>query len=195
MRQPQALVSPAPSSMFDTAHPGLRDRLAPHARKGGFLASIYNQLVAKGTLSPKQVEAAVRILDQNKPAAPTAKIGMAAISAMFEAAKASGKKKPMFVAGSIALNLAPAGGANPGAVYVKERGVYAGKIVNGEFFPTRDASANVAGLVCELAANPLETAMKYGRATGNCCLCNRKLTDPVSVEAGIGPICAGNWGL
>lgn len=36
----------------------------------------------------------------------------------------------------------------------------------------------------------LEEAAAYGRRTGVCCACGRELTDPVSIEAGIGPICS-----
>lgn len=37
----------------------------------------------------------------------------------------------------------------------------------------------------------LEEAAAYGRRTGVCCNCGRELTDPASIEAGIGPVCAG----
>jgi hypothetical protein len=36
----------------------------------------------------------------------------------------------------------------------------------------------------------LELAQAYGRRTGTCCCCRRKLTNPVSIANGIGPICA-----
>lgn len=36
----------------------------------------------------------------------------------------------------------------------------------------------------------LEDAKKYGRETGTCVRCGITLTNPASVEAGIGPICA-----
>lgn len=41
----------------------------------------------------------------------------------------------------------------------------------------------------------LEEAKQWGRETGICCSCGAKLTDPISVENGIGPICAskGYW--
>lgn len=35
----------------------------------------------------------------------------------------------------------------------------------------------------------------YGRASGTCGMCGRKLTTPESIELGIGPICAGRVGL
>lgn len=36
----------------------------------------------------------------------------------------------------------------------------------------------------------LDEAKAYGRETGVCCNCGAELTDPKSIEAGIGPICA-----
>lgn len=36
----------------------------------------------------------------------------------------------------------------------------------------------------------LEQAAKFGHATGVCAICSRDLSDPVSVERGIGPVCA-----
>lgn len=40
---------------------------------------------------------------------------------------------------------------------------------------------------------PLQTAMKYGKLAGRCCSCGRELTNDGSIEAGIGPICAGKF--
>ena len=48
----------------------------------------------------------------------------------------------------------------------------------------------VLAIIEEFEANPLETAKKYGKLSGRCCSCGRDLTDPASIEAGIGPICA-----
>ena len=36
----------------------------------------------------------------------------------------------------------------------------------------------------------LEEAQQFGRLTGVCCYCGRRLTDPQSIDAGVGPICA-----
>jgi hypothetical protein len=36
--------------------------------------------------------------------------------------------------------------------------------------------------------------VRYGRATGNCSCCGRELTDPASIAAGIGPVCAEKYG-
>lgn len=37
----------------------------------------------------------------------------------------------------------------------------------------------------------LDEAKEYGRITGTCCQCGRKLTDETSIAEGIGPVCAG----
>ena len=45
--------------------------------------------------------------------------------------------------------------------------------------------------VPELSRMTPEQARFYGRQTGRCVICQRELTDPQSVVAGIGPVCAG----
>ena len=49
--------------------------------------------------------------------------------------------------------------------------------------------AAVEARVAEFDADPLGAAVKYGKLSGRCCSCGRDLTDPASIEAGIGPIC------
>lgn len=39
--------------------------------------------------------------------------------------------------------------------------------------------------------DPLAAALEYGKSSGSCCVCGRFLTNPTSVEEGIGPICSG----
>lgn len=39
----------------------------------------------------------------------------------------------------------------------------------------------------------LEVAATYGKKTGNCMICGRELTKKVSIDAGIGPICASKF--
>lgn len=42
-----------------------------------------------------------------------------------------------------------------------------------------------------VAVGPLKAAQDYGHQIGKCAICHRKLTDPESIAAGIGPVCAG----
>lgn len=39
----------------------------------------------------------------------------------------------------------------------------------------------------------LDEAKAYGKVTGQCCVCARKLTNEDSIAAGIGPVCAGRF--
>lgn len=39
----------------------------------------------------------------------------------------------------------------------------------------------------------LDEAKEYGKVTGTCCNCGRKLTDETSIANGIGPVCAGKF--
>lgn len=41
--------------------------------------------------------------------------------------------------------------------------------------------------------DPILLASTFGRATGRCSCCGRTLTDPNSISAGIGPICAAGF--
>lgn len=54
-------------------------------------------------------------------------------------------------------------------------------------------NSEVRALLDEVDGAPLATAVKFGRASGRCCSCGRDLTDPESIAAGIGPICASKF--
>lgn len=54
----------------------------------------------------------------------------------------------------------------------------------------------VSGLIRSIRADwkmTLEQAKKFGQLYGVCCRCGAALTDEDSIEAGIGPICAGKF--
>jgi hypothetical protein len=44
-------------------------------------------------------------------------------------------------------------------------------------------------------ADPLKAAVSFGLRTNSCSVCGKHLDDPVSVERGIGPVCAERFGL
>jgi hypothetical protein len=96
---------------------------------------------------------------------------------------------------------APATGRNAGAIYVTSltdhsddgEALYLGKIANGKFEAVRSCPAGIAERIVAAASDPKAAAIAYGKRTGSCCICARELTDPQSVEAGIGPICAEKY--
>lgn len=123
-------------------------------------------------------------------------LDVSVIESLFATAGRNGLKRPVFRAlDGIAVSQAPATGRNAGSLYVKENGEYAGKIVNGKFFATQSASAAVLPRLIEVAKDPMGQATLYGKQTGICCCCGAELTNKLSIELGIGPICRSKWGL
>ena len=80
-------------------------------------------------------------------------------------------------------------GANIGCVYVFECDQYVGKITStGDLIG--NASEDVLNLLEDANDNLLQLAKIYGHETGSCSICGRTLNDPLSVQMGIGPVCA-----
>lgn len=50
--------------------------------------------------------------------------------------------------------------------------------------------AKLNEVLARVEADPLGEAKRYGKESGTCCVCSRMLTDPVSIDAGIGPVCS-----
>lgn len=55
-------------------------------------------------------------------------------------------------------------------------------------------SDDVKETLMAAANDPLNAAIRYGKVSGECSCCGRELTDPRSIERGIGPICADKFG-
>jgi hypothetical protein len=147
--------------------------------------------------------AANRAARAAQPVAPKATVDLASVVAFLVAARDgahSGKPlkspKTCFAApgvGELGLSLAPLTGKNPGAVYVKLNGEYAGKVT---------ADGTVVGIAPALVdalraitADPAAAGAAFGRLTGRCSFCSTKLDDEGSIEVGYGPKCAKNYGL
>ena len=71
-----------------------------------------------------------------------------------------------------------------------------GKVTtNGNFAFTPGCSERVINYIKNFSNDPVGIAAAYGRRTGNCCFCARRLTDERSVTVGYGPICANKFNL
>lgn len=103
----------------------------------------------------------------------------------------------------LVLSMAGERSSAPGQINATDGGPYGnnkwyGRInPKGEWKPGRDFPelGEVAKLLRALGKNPEEVASKYGKMTGYCCFCHRKLEDEKSVAVGYGPVCAVKWGL
>ena len=130
--------------------------------------------------------------------------GLTRIFAMFQTAAAGRLKRPAIRLAdeNIRLHLTLAGSLskNAGGIYVKAGSSYDanyyGKITpQGKWLGVRQTPAAVEPLLMAFAANPEEIAKKYGKLTGCCSFCGRRLTDVCSTAAGFGPVCAEKFGL
>ena len=66
-----------------------------------------------------------------------------------------------------------------------------GRIQGGVYKPGRDVTAEVIAQVAEISRDPMAAAMAYAQLTSECSVCGRHLENQDSVDAGIGPVCAG----
>jgi len=164
--------------------------------KNDFRFSLRHNLNKFGSLTDGQISAVEKII---KGSQADASVGnaFAPLFKVFETAKSNGLKRPIIRAGAVKVYPAGESSHNAGFLYVKDRdGEYLGKVSpTGDFFRGKGVRDDMIDPVYHLAEDPLGTAVRYGRDTGDCACCGRELTDPESVELGIGPVCKKNFGL
>lgn len=160
-----------------------------YSNTSDFCKSLVKQYEGYGRLSDKQWAAVRRMIEQDKTRAV---VDFSPIKAVMDTASANGLKYPMIRLQTFTVSKAPESGSNPGFLYIKEDGIYKGKISpDGKFF----GDPAILKDLTNLATDPLAALKAYGRETGTCSCCGRELTDPSSIEMGIGPICAAKFGF
>jgi hypothetical protein len=179
------------------------------AKRGfDFAASMIESLHKYGSLTPKQLAAvqsatAKSLARQQQFAqervqreASAAAIDITKIVDAFASAMSKGIKRPKITLTGIKFSMAPVTGRNAGSLYVvaTDSDQYLGRITEGRFIKVRECSAEQEAEVLRVAADPHAAAVAHGQRTGNCCICNRELTNHASIDAGIGPICASRFG-
>ena len=91
----------------------------------------------------------------------------------------------------------PQAGRWEGHTFVKDGAVYGRGGMLGRCAPGQQYLGKAMEAIMAIAADPKEAAAEYGRITGTCGLCSRKLEDDkhvgpdglTSVQRGIGPVC------
>lgn len=167
-----------------------------------FALSLKQQLMRKGSLSDKQVAAAQKCALKAKQAMefalaaklnPPPTINISAIETALSKGKLNkiGSPKLRLLNGedSFTFSFAPAYGKNAGSIYVVSGDIYLGKITDGRFIRSRDCTDENERSVLEACANPEAAAVAYGQRFGACSCCGRTLTNGISIDLGIGPIC------
>lgn len=59
--------------------------------------------------------------------------------------------------------------------------------------PGQSYSGKSVAALRNIAADPFTASKLYGQTIGRCGVCGHTLTDPISIERGIGPICEGRF--
>ncbi len=121
-------------------------------------------------------------------------IDVSKIATAFSVAFGNGIKRPKLRLGDFHFSRAPDTGRNAGSIYVKQRDEYLGKVTAGRFLPIRECGTDRAAQVIAVASDPAAAAKAFGQRTGSCSCCGRELTNKESIDLGIGPICAENFG-
>lgn len=150
------------------------------------------QLAAVRTCMTRDAERATQKAAERETNA--AEVSIAKIEDALTSAHANGKRKPFLLLDAFKFTRAPDGGKNPGAIYVTEGDDYLGKVQGGKLNCTRTCTEDQKAKVIEAAANPEAAAIAYGKRTGQCSCCGAGLTNPESIELGIGPICREKYG-
>ena len=82
-----------------------------------------------------------------------------------------------------------------GYIFVSDGAAYGHRKNYGRQAPGANYSGEIVDQLRAIVADPKGAAVAYGRLVGRCARCSRPLEDSDSVAAGIGPICAGKWGM
>ena len=157
---------------------GLQDRY-----RSEFMDSLTRQLYERGTLSEGQIAAVRRGIEKRteKAVAPPA----AMLPRIYKWVAVENKK---LILGDFKVTKFTSGAV---AVVAKQFGAGTFGIVNPDGSLRRMGrmtDAMVTTLV-DVETRGLEAVKELGIATGTCCICGRTLTDPYSIEHGIGPVC------
>lgn len=195
----QRIANAPAQAAWRAANPAAAAWIDANKETNTFASAMAMNLDSFGTLTAPMLGAITRNLDRAAQALkPPAALSIDAIAGSFAKAKAQGIKWPKMNLGRFTFSLAGDNSRNPGAVYVNTAkdagGIYLGKIANSLFTRSRDCDSATEAAIIEAATDPKAAAIAYGKKFGRCAICSRELSDPASVELGIGPICAGRMG-
>jgi hypothetical protein len=80
-------------------------------------------------------------------------------------------------------------GVNVGCIYVFDNNEYVGKITTNGELKADNVSEDIKNLLEDANENLLALAKLFGHTTGSCSVCGRTLSDPLSVQLGMGTVC------
>ena len=199
----------AKAAEWKEANPAEAAWMEASAPRFEFARSMLDALIKFGHLTEKQMATVQRLTVQDAErqvvrateqaarveSAPV--VSVEAIEVAFNNAKQSGVKFPKLRLDEFVFSPAGENSKNAGAIYIKSKGdgVYLGKVAGGRLFTSRDCTTEAAERITAVSSDPKQAAVAYGMKFGACSVCGRQLTDSDSVQRGIGPVCADNYGF
>lgn len=188
--------------IFKTVNPDVWTWIETSRAGFAFAQSMYEALHRYGDLTEKQLIACLKCIagreratgarQQREANAPV--IDISRIEQAFEAVTSAGLRYPKLNLATFEFKPASERSRWHGSIYVTEAGQYLGRVTAGRFVCTRECTPEQEAAILEAAADPETAAVAYGKRTGTCACCRRELTDPESIDRGIGPVCATKWG-
>ena len=182
--------------LFTTEYPDVVEWLGKNT--SDFARSLNESFVKYGHLTERQVQAVRNSIakakywaEERKAAAP--EVDVTKLTVAFNNAHQKGLKHPKIKLDDYTISRAPDSGKNPGALYIKAGDEYLGKVQDNRLQLMRTGERFKDSIVT-LLADPEKIVAAYGIRTGHCAICSRELTDPASIDRGIGPICAEKFG-
>ncbi len=182
------------------------------AKDAEFAASLSKQYARRGELSDKQWPWVVKLTERATAPAPAkapALVTRGAFAAFARVTKEGAAYPRCFIADgghTLQLKPAPSYGRNAGSLYVylqsgysKVRGEYVGCLKVDDTLRLSKLDETTSEVVIDalrgFGHDCVEVLKVTGHRIGCCANCARKLTDPRSVNLGIGPICAEYLGI
>lgn len=81
-------------------------------------------------------------------------------------------------------------------ILIRHKNKYIGKLtMDGDFFEGNYTNDEDFMALMMLKSDLKAMVTDHGKERGECACCGRELTDPRSIEMGIGPLCAERWGI
>lgn len=191
---------------FAKSNPDVMEWLEKASMSFEFANSLRDWHHRKGGLTDGQVSAVRKCIageadraEKRKATAESRSVALGdnalAIKVSLDKAASTGLGRPTIRTEKLMFSRAGDASRNPGCVYVTDKGeTYLGKIdPTGKFTPSRDCTDEYRDVVFTVAADPLAAAVSFGRMSGTCSCCGRRLDNKESVELGIGPICRSKF--
>jgi len=205
----QAAEKANAAQAYMEAHPQVTAWLKANEHRSEFAASLHSAIHQYGSLTERQQAAVEKILAkdaEHKASQPQPVAELPNCLRYLQTARENGLKYPKLrlvdsSGARIVLQLAGGRSRNPGSVNITDGRRYPdnrwfGRIdTDGKFTPARNCPPEVVETLVEIDKDPANAVKVQGQRTGQCCCCGRELTNGVSIELGIGPICRSKFGL